>query len=114
VADKLETRELGKASHGGNGHRGGALWVRGFGRAMAYLARNARTGKRSPRVTEIKKGILGLSPSIVGKAYQFPLCDLCAMLSLVRAFLAHQPTVSSVRPHVSPSIVGKAYQFPPL
>ena len=82
--------------------------MRGFGDAVAYW-RETREQGTSPRVTEVKKG---------QGAYQFPLCDLCglcAMLSLVRAFLARQPTVSSVRPHgLSPSIVGKAYQFPPL
>jgi hypothetical protein len=76
--------------------------------AVADGRETREPGKASPRVTEVKKG----------KAYHYPplcdLCGLCAKLSLVRAFLANKPTVSSVRPHgLSPSIVGKVYQFPP-
>jgi hypothetical protein len=49
-----------------------ALWVRGFGDAVAGKRERANLGKSSPRVTEVKKGILGLSPLDVGKVYQFP------------------------------------------
>jgi hypothetical protein len=51
----------GQASHRGHGgHRGGSIMGERLRRYRGLLARNAGTGKTPPRVTEVKKGILGL------------------------------------------------------
>jgi hypothetical protein len=70
MADKRETRELGKASHGG--HRGGGLWVRGFGDAEAYWGETREQGKCRRESRRSKRGDrrqgLPIPPSVTSVA----------------------------------------------